>query len=68
MKEDYLNTKEAGLFIGKKSAGAVRNLVMRRAIPYRKVGGRLFFLRSELELWISDAPGLRLEEIQDERR
>ena len=67
MKEDYLNSKEAALFIGKKSAGAVRNLVMRRAIPYRKVAGRLFFLRSELELWISQAPGLTLTEIEDER-
>ena len=65
MREDeHLNTTEAGLFIGKRSPAAVRNLVLRKKIPFRKVGGRLIFLRSELEAWVNDAPGVRLEEIQ----
>lgn len=47
-RKEYLNAEENADFIG-RSPGAVRNLVMRRAIPYRKVGGRLVFLRSEIE-------------------
>jgi len=47
-----------------RSPGAIRNLVLRGRIPYRKVGGRrLVFLQEELEKWIMSAPGLRLEEI-----
>jgi hypothetical protein len=57
--EEYLNSQECGKFI-KRTPGAVRNLVLRRAIPYRKAGGRLLFLRSELEKWIDSAEGLRL--------
>ena len=57
----YLTTDDCAQFIG-RSAGAVRNLVLRRAIPYRKPGGRLVFLKSELEAWIDQAPGKRIEE------
>ena len=64
MKE-FLNTTECGDLIG-RSAPAIRNLVLRRQIPFRKPAGRLLFLRSEVEQWISQAPGLKLEEIQDE--
>lgn len=63
IEDEHLNTKEAGLFIGKRSPAAVRNLVLRKQIPFRKVGGRLLFIRSELEKWIMDSPGVRLEEI-----
>ena len=61
----YLNTKECGEFIG-RSGGAVRNLVLRRKIPFRKPGGRLVFLRPELEKWIEDAPGVRPDEIKND--
>ncbi|RZB36307.1 MAG: hypothetical protein SRB2_02132 [Desulfobacteraceae bacterium Eth-SRB2] len=46
-RDELLNTKECGVVI-RRSPGAVRNLVLRRAIPYRKVAGRLVFLRSEI--------------------
>jgi hypothetical protein len=39
---------------------------MRKKIPFRKPGGRLLFLRSEIEQWIELAGGVRLEEIQDD--
>ena len=43
------------------SKGAVRNLVMRRRIPFRKVGGRLVFIRREIRRWVESAPGIKLE-------
>ncbi len=64
---EFLNSKEAGEMI-RRSPAAVRNLVLRRRIPYRKNGGRLIFIRSELEKWVRDSPGVSLDEIQDERR
>jgi len=59
---ECLNTYQCGQLI-KRSSGAVRNLVLRRAIPYRKVAGRLVFWKHEILEWIDGAPGLRLEEI-----
>jgi len=63
MNSLYLNTKQCGELIG-RSPGAVRNLVYRRKIPFRKPGGRLIFLKSEIEAWIESAPGVKLEEIK----
>jgi excisionase family DNA binding protein len=64
MKE-YLTTKECADLIN-RSSGAVRNLVMRRRIPFRKPGGRLLFLRSEIKKWIDDAPGVKIEDLEAE--
>ncbi|MBW2110643.1 MAG: helix-turn-helix domain-containing protein [Deltaproteobacteria bacterium] len=50
-----------------RSPAAIRNLVMRRRIPFRKPGGRLLFIRSEIERWINDAPGVRLDDLLDGR-
>jgi predicted DNA-binding transcriptional regulator AlpA len=61
--KEYLTTKDCAEFIG-RSAGAVRNLVLRRAIPHRKPAGRLVFLRSEIEAWIDNAPGKRIEDFK----
>jgi excisionase family DNA binding protein len=47
----------------KRSKGAVRNLVMRRKIPFRKREGRIYFLKDEIDAWIREAPGVSLEEI-----
>jgi hypothetical protein len=57
----YLNSREAGEMI-RRSPAAIRNLVLRKQIPFRKVAGRLVFLRSELEQWVEGSPGVRLEE------
>ncbi len=58
------NTSDCASYLG-RSEGAVRNLVLRRAIPYRKVGGRLVFLKREIDDWIETAPGLRVEDVKN---
>lgn len=65
MEDEYLGTKECGQMI-KRSAGAIRNLVMRRAIPFRKPGGRLLFIKSEIQEWIESAPGVKVQELHRE--
>jgi excisionase family DNA binding protein len=62
--KEYLSTEECAELIG-RSPGAVRNLVLRRRIPFRKPGGRLLFLRSELERWIDHSPGVKIEDLED---
>lgn len=58
------NTSEVALFLG-RSEGAIRNLVLRRAIPFRKPAGRLAFLNNEIRQWIDQAPGVRLEDLEE---
>jgi excisionase family DNA binding protein len=60
-----LSTTEAADLL-RRSPAAVRNLVMRRAIPYRKPGGRLVFLKEELERWIRESPGVKIDDLRDE--
>ena len=60
---EFMNTEQVGHLIN-RSPAAVRNLVLRRRIPFRKPAGRLAFLRSEIEEWIKQAPGLSLDEIK----
>ena len=62
-----MNAAECGEYLGKRSAGAVRNLVMRRKIPFRKVGGRLVFLKNEINEWVLTAPGVKLEDLKNEQ-
>ena len=56
-----LNTKEAGGLLG-ISAGAVRVRCCRHELPYRKFGGKLVFIRSELEAWAKGLPGFSVKE------
>ena len=44
---------------------AVRKRVERRMIPFRKWGGRICFVRVELESFIAALPGCTLEEAQN---
>jgi|GEM_PF-1916185 len=60
--ERLLNTKDIAMLLG-RSEGAIRNLVLRRQIPFRKVAGRLGFIKTEIEDWIKAAPGVRIEEL-----
>ncbi|MFC1886057.1 helix-turn-helix domain-containing protein [Thermodesulfobacteriota bacterium] len=60
----YLNTEECGDYL-KRSPGAIRNLVMRRKIPFRKPGGRLMFLKAEIDDWIENSPGLKVGELDE---
>ena len=41
---------------------AVRQRVARRMIPFRKWGGRICFVRAELDSFIASLPGCDLEE------
>ena len=60
---ECLNTIEAGDLL-RKSPAAVRNLVMRKAIPFRKVAGRLIFIRKELEEWVRRSPGVSIKDLE----
>ena len=66
-KKEYLCTEECAAFIG-RSSGAIRNLVLIKKIPFRKVGGRLIFLRSEIVTWIENSHGLTLEELHSDEK
>jgi excisionase family DNA binding protein len=62
LEDDYMNCEEAARYLG-RTQGALRNLVHRRIIPYRKPAGRLMFLRSELRRWVLEAPGISYDEL-----
>jgi hypothetical protein len=61
----YMDIEEVSFYV-KRSKGAIRNLVLRRAIPYRKPAGRLIFLKEEIDQWVQMAPGKKLEEIEND--
>jgi predicted DNA-binding transcriptional regulator AlpA len=61
----YMDIEELSSYL-KRSKGAIRNLVLRRAIPYRKPAGRLIFLKEEIDQWVQMAPGKSLEEIKND--
>lgn len=63
---EFLSTTEAADLL-RKSPAAVRNLVMRRAIPFRKPGGRLVFIRDELEQWVRESPGVSIKDLKMNR-
>lgn len=59
----YLTTNELTEMMG-WTPGAIRNKVMRRQIPYRKVAGRLVFILSEIEKWIDESDGVKPENMK----
>jgi len=61
--DEYLDVKALSHYIP-RSPGAIRNLVLRKAIPFRKVGGRLMFIKGDIDRWIRLSPGLSLESIE----
>ena len=61
---DYLTVKDLSEYL-QRSPGALRNLVLRRKIPFRKAGGRLIFLKSEIDLWVKSSPGISLEDLNE---
>jgi excisionase family DNA binding protein len=60
---EYLTVQELSLYL-KRSPGAIRNLVLRRAVPYRKPAGRLLFDKDEIDKWIHDSEGVSFDELQ----
>ena len=43
----------------------VRKRIERKVIPFRKIGGRVYLVRSELEEWLAQAPGVSPTEAID---
>lgn len=61
--QEMLYLPEAADYL-ERSEAAIRNLVARRKIPFRKVAGRLVFLRNEIDQWIMDSPGVTIEDLR----
>lgn len=49
-----------------RTPAAIRNLCLRRKIPFRKPAGRLVFVVEEIRQWVDRAAGLRLEDLDEE--
>jgi hypothetical protein len=56
-----LDVRGASAFYG-GTEKQTRGLVDRRLIPFRRLGGRIVFLRSELEGWLQTLEGCTLDE------
>lgn len=61
---EIMNTEEVGEFLG-RTPGAIRNMTMRKVIPFRKASGRLVFFRREIVAWIDQSPGVHLEDLEE---
>jgi excisionase family DNA binding protein len=62
MDRETMCTSAAAAFLD-CTPTALYKLVSRRAIPYRKKGKKLLFLRSELTQFLRELPGLKLEDL-----
>jgi len=65
MQQHYFTTKQLSQYIG-RSPQAIRDLVCRKAIPYRKPAGRLLFKKDEIDRWIDMSGGLTIEKWKSE--
>ena len=60
--DDLMTITEAAKKLHKTEA-ALRQDIWRGLIPYRKINGRVYLLRYELEALIQKAPGRRLDQV-----
>ena len=67
MREKLLGVEEAAEMLG-RSENAVRRMVERRQLPFRKSGRRVLFLESELRAFIETLPGLSLEDLREREK
>jgi len=58
-----LMTIPEGAEVLRKSEGALRQDIWKGRLPFRKIGGRIYLVRAELEALIAKSPGRRLDEI-----
>jgi hypothetical protein len=56
-----LDVRTGAALIGDSEKG-IRGKIARRLIPFRRLGGRIVFLRAELEAWLKLLDGCPLEE------
>jgi len=59
-----LTTYEAAKLLS-CSLSALYKLVARRKIPSRKQGKKIVFLKRELETYLDELPGIKLDELAD---
>jgi len=64
MRDRLLDVPETATILG-RSENAVRRMVERRQIPYRKSGRRVLFLESELQAFMEALPGLSIEDLRE---
>lgn len=55
-----LGVREAAKFLG-YTEKSLRTRIARGRIPYRREGGRIVFVRAELDRWVDSLPGVRLD-------
>lgn len=68
MEEELLTSSEVAVLLRRKTPAAIRNMVLRRQIPYRKIGGKLLFLKSEIMEMVDKAPGMTVQEWRKRNR
>ncbi len=56
-----LDVRCGSLFLG-WSEKRTRGLIERKLIPFKRLGGRIIFIKAELELWLSSLDGCSLDE------
>ena len=66
-EERFLTVTELSQYI-KRSKPAIRMLVLRRAIPFRKPAGRLLFDKEEIIEWIRMSEGIGINEVRNLER
>ena len=65
-----MDVRGGSAFLG-WSEKTTRGMVDRRLVPFRRLNGRIIFLRAELEAWLTSLGGCNLEEARrnhDQRR
>jgi excisionase family DNA binding protein len=67
MSERLMNVSETAALLG-RTENAIRRLVERRKIPFRRSGRRILFIERELLAVIEELPGLTLEEVRDREK
>lgn len=60
----YGSLREAAIYLG-RTEKAVRKLVERHSVPFRRSGKRLVFDFGVLDQWMASLPGVGLEEALD---
>lgn len=63
MNGALLDVRAGTAFIG-GTEKRTRALIARRLIPFRYLGGRIVFIRAELEAWLHSLDGCTLEEVK----
>lgn len=56
-----LDVRGAAVFLG-TTEKTLRGMIARQLVPYRRLNSRIIFLRSEIERFIVDLPGVTLDD------